>query len=142
MKDEHRKDWDAKIKRWSADLAALQALGGRAWTNQETRLVASTLSSDEDIFRLAIVVGSWYASDFEDVPAPRRNYPPTFAQWLRELVEEKTGGEETGGDLWDITVRDFVNNVEKATTLNAALDRVAWDELAERCLAGFGLLDD
>jgi hypothetical protein len=123
--DDDRRAWDAKLEAWTREL---QTFDGRRtpWANEETRTVAATISSDDEIRRVVLVVGFWYATDFEDVPAPRDNYPPAFAQWLRELVEDKLGVDQSSGSVWDFTAREIVA---------AALDRVDWDKLAERWLA-------
>ena len=95
------------------------------WPNVETWRVQLHLSNDEQTARVVVAIAFLYVTRFSRWPIPENRYPPTFAQWLREFVEEGAGVDCGGGTALAMLAREFVE---------AALSRVDWDRLAEHWL--------
>lgn len=95
------------------------------WRNSDTWRVQLHIANDEAAARTVSGIAFLYVTRFRMSYVPGSHYPETFAQWLREFVEERCGGLEVGGTAFEMLARDFVE---------AALSRVDWDQLANHWL--------
>ncbi len=95
------------------------------WRNVETWRVQLHLANDEATARTATGIAFLYVTRFQRWPPLRSDFPETFAQWLREYVEERMGVGETGGTTFEMLSRDWVEGL---------LSKVDWDQLAAHWL--------
>lgn len=92
------------------------------WANIETWRVQLHLANDCDEEGFVSAVAGLYASKYADTPPTEADFlPPTFAEYLRGFVWERSGANEVGGRTFQMFARDVVA---------AALERVDWDQLA------------
>jgi len=100
--------------------------GCNGWPNTETWRVQLHLTNDDNTARAVVGIAFLYVTRFYRWPISSEQYPPSFAQWLREFVEEGAGVLEVGGTTLEMLSRDLVES---------ALGRVDWDRLADYWLA-------
>lgn len=96
------------------------------WRNVETWRVQLHLANDEIETRVVSGIAFLYVTRFHKWPEARQgHYPPTFAEWLRDYVRERSGCGIAGREAFEMFARDVVE---------AALGRVDWEQLAEHWL--------